>query len=423
MLALDDAPTPRELFGQELRWLRVMPPDTMSATWAPVLQGAYINASWATAAETLTYERLGSSIGAPMLVLGLARPPVLRNTLELRVREPLGDEEHKELLKDDQKRVVSNLADLPGDWVRWDQVFDPGDEDASRRAYALDEATGEIVFGDGEHGMIPPIGQDDIVAFRYQRTERAADDSELVPANAVALRTALNLASPVAGVEAVFAADQAAGGAPPEAPARILRFGGARLRHRNRAVTLADLEDIALQTSPAIAQARCFPTPRGVRLVVAMRGEDPQPTAAQRRELLRALLPVAPVGLAAPRALRIEGPTERALDITLRLQVDSLDDAGAVGALVRTKLVTWFDPVAGGARSEGWPMGRSPDASDIALALVDTPGLRGIASIELHEAQDAGRRSAWPATIRASDLIVLRDDAIHLDFASLEASA
>ena len=125
--------------------------------------------------------------GAPTLVLRLARPPVLRNTLELRVREPLGDEERAKLREGDTTRVVSNLIDLPGDWVRWTQVFDPADEDATARVYALDEATGEIVFGEGEHGMIPPIGQDNIVAFRYQRTERAADDSESLCRGDVAL--------------------------------------------------------------------------------------------------------------------------------------------------------------------------------------------------------------------------------------------
>ena len=422
-LAFDDAPTPRDLFGKPLRWLRITPPQTLTTPWRPVLQGAYINASWATAAETMKYERVGSSVGAPSLALGLARPPVLRDTLELRVREPLGDEERASLREGDEKRVVNDLVDLPGDWVRWEQVFDPADEDASARVYSLDEATGEIVFGDSEHGMIPPIGQDNIVAFRYQRTERTPDNSDRVPANAVAVGAKLNLASPVAGVEAVFAADQAAGGAPPESPARVLRFGGARMRHRNRAVTLADLEDLALQTSPAIAQARCVPKADGLRLVIAMGGGSAQPTIAQQRALLRALTPYAPVVLANDRALRIAGPTERALDLTLQLTVDSLDDAGAVAQAVRARLTAWFDPVAGGARKEGWPMGRSPNPSDIALALVDTPRLRGVSSILLREAREAGRVGAWPASLRATDLVVLRVDAVHLQFTTPDAGA
>jgi hypothetical protein len=413
-LVFDAEPTPRELFGTTLRWLRVTS-SSNAAGWAPILQGAYLNAAWASATETMRYERLGSSEGAPDLVLNLARPPVLRDTLELRVLEPLGDEERANLREDDRTRVVNDLPELPGDWVRWEQVFDPADEAPDARAYALDEATGEIVFGDGEHGMIPSIGRDSIVAFRYQRTEPAADGSDRVPANAVVARTKLNLGSPVAGVEAVFAADQAAGGAPPEDALRILRFGGARLRHRNRAVGAPDLEDLALQSSPDIAQVRCFTSRGGVRLVVAMRGTNPTPSAAQRRELERLLRGVAPVTLG---SLRIDGPTLREFGAQLQLRVQDLDDAGAVARAVRVRIAAWLDAVTGGADGQGWPLGRSPDASDIALALVDTPRLAGLLDVELHEIVDGVRERPWPASLRASDLALLRDDALHLAFST-----
>jgi hypothetical protein len=402
-----------------LRWLRVTSSNDASA-WAPVLQGAYLNAAWASATETMRYERLGSSEGAPNLVLNIARPPVLRNTLELRVLEPLGDEERATLLAEDPTRVVRNAPELPGDWVRWDQVFDPADEAPDARVFSLDEATGALVFGDGEHGMIPPIGRDSIVAFRYQRTEPAADGSDRVPANAVAARTKLNLGSPIAGVEAVFAADQAAGGAPPEDAPRILRFGGARLRHRNRAVSGADLEDLALQSSPDIAQARVFTSGSGVRLVVAMRGTDPTPNASQRRELERLLLGVSPVTLG---ALRTEGPKLRSLGARLHLRVQDLDDAGAVARDVRARIAAWFDTVTGGADAQGWPLGRSPDASDIALALVDVPRLAGLLNVVLLEVVDGVLERPWPASLRAADLVVLRDDALHLAFSTAEEAA
>jgi hypothetical protein len=421
-LAIDAEPTPRDLFGTTLRWLRITLSGDAPA-WTPSLQGAYLNAAWAVAAETMSYERLGSSEGAPNLVLNLARPPVLRDTLELRVREPLGDEERATLRKGDPTRVVRDVADLPGDWVRWDAVFDPADEAPDARVYALDEATGAIVFGDGEHGMIPPIGRDSIVAFRYQRTERAPDGSDRVPANAVVARDKLNLASPVAGVEAVFAADQAAGGAPPEDTPRILRFGVARLRHRNRVVGARDLEEVALQSSPDIAQARCFAARGRARLVIAMRGSDPLPNAAQRRALQRLLLAVSSPTLAVPGALRIAGPTLRALDIRLRLRVQDLDEAGSIARNVRARMATLFDVVAGGADGEGWPLGRSPDASDIALALVDTPLLAGVVDVALHERAGDGSERPWPTSIRASDLVVLRDDALHLDFDTGEEAA
>ena len=217
--------TPRELFGQTLAWLRLMPKATASpANWKPKVLGAYLNGVWASAAETLTRELIGSSQGEPNLSLFLARPPVLRNTLELRVKEPLGEEERKALNDERAGQVLSAVENLPGDWVLWNRVIDPADEEPTARVYALDDATGEIRFGDGRHGRIPPVGADSIMAFTYRRTDpgvseptASASDAKprvVVPGNTITARTPLNLVSPIEGVEAVFAADQGAGGAP-----------------------------------------------------------------------------------------------------------------------------------------------------------------------------------------------------------------
>ena len=174
-LAFAIEPTPRELFGQTLSWLRLSPASGgSSANWKPKILGAYLNGVWASAAESLTHELVGSSQGEPNLTLFLARPPVLRNSLVLRVKEPLGEEELAELQGSGADRVLTAVENLPGDWVLWQRVIDPADEDPLARVYALDEATGEIRFGDGRHGRIPPIGRDSIMAFSYRRTEPGA---------------------------------------------------------------------------------------------------------------------------------------------------------------------------------------------------------------------------------------------------------
>ena len=415
-------PTPRELFGRTLTWLRLTPAAGGAGTtsWMPTLRGAYLNAVWASATETLTRELLGSSDGAPNLTFTLARPPVLRDTLELRVKEPLGDEERVALRQGDERRVLSSVEELRGDWVLWTRVIDPGDESAAARVYGLDETTGEIRFGDGVHGAIPPIGRDSIVAFSYQRTEPGAPGSDFVPANAVTARTAFNLVSPVESVEAVIAADQAAGGAPPELDDRVLRFGFARLRHRNRAVSARDLEDLARGSSPDIAQARCLIRGDCVRLVVVMRGTNPRPNSAQIRELRRLLLDAAPPSLGALNALRIERPEVRRVRIDLTLRIATLDDAGAVAQEVKKRLTSLFDTAIGGVEHEGWPLGDNPTEGDIALALIDTPRLDSIASVGLREDQRDGREGPSPETIRPNELVMLADDPVRLQFATAE---
>jgi hypothetical protein len=414
-------PTQRDLFGKTRTWLRLTPAARVAGTaWLPTLRGVYLNAAWASATETLTRELLGSSDGAPNLTFTLARPPVLRDTLELRVKEPLGDEDRSALRQGDERLVLSSVEELPGDWVLWTRVIDPGDESPAARVYALDETTGEIQFGDGLHGAIPPIGRDSIVAFAYQRTEPPAPGSDAVPGNAVGPRAEFNLVSPVESVEAVIAADQAAGGAPPESDDCVLRFGFARLRHRSRAVSARDLEDLALGSSPDIVQARCLIRGDRVRLVVVMRGRSPQPNSAQIRELRRLLLDAAPPSLAALNALTIEGPAVRRLRVELELRVATLDDAGAVAQEVKKRLAGLFDPATGGVDKDGWALGESPTEGDVALALLDTPRLDSIGGVSLREHQRDGREGVWPETIKSNELVMLADDPVRLHFATAE---
>jgi hypothetical protein len=425
-LAFGESPTLVQLFGQTLNWLKITPTTkdaAAAAAWSPNLSGVYMNAAWASATETLTRELVGSSNGAPKLTFTLQRPPLLADSLELRVNEPLGDEEQKALLAVDPNSVITDDPNLPGQWVLWNRVVDPGDAGPTDRYYGLDETTGTITFGNGQAGAIPPIGIDSIVAFQYQRTEPPAPGAIDVPANSITARTQVNLVTPVSGVEAVFSADDAAGGAPPEPDARVLKFAGTALRNRGRAVTAVDLEDLALASSPDIAQARAIVSATGARLIVVMRGSYPTPTRAQRRELTRLLLTVTPVAFAAAQALTIEGPAIRRLRVSLSLSVDTLDHAGGVAADAKARIEKYLDTLTGGRTNDGWPLGASPTIDDIALALLDENNLTSITDIGLAEVLADGTEGAWPATLKVNELVRLDADALRLQFASVEQFA
>jgi predicted phage baseplate assembly protein len=415
------SPTLSELFGATQTWLRLNP-KSANGGWTPSVRGAYLNAVYASAKETLTREPVGSADGSPNLTLRLARPPVLRNTLELRVREPLGEEEREELINRDTNLVVSDPEGLPGDWVLWEEVLDPDDAGPSDRVYSLDDETGEIRFGDGIHGRIPPIGRDAIVAFGYSRTEGSRPGSETVPANSIKPRTPLNLVSPVESVESVIAADQAAGGAPPETDERVLRFGFARLRHRDRAVTAKDIEDLAMQSSPDIAQAKVVVMQGYVRLVVVMKGKDPTPNAAQKRELSRTLLDVSSISLSATSAFRINGPGIRKLRVELLLDIPRLDYAGQVSKWVKGNLTRFFDTSIGGVDGTGWLLGAVPTADDIAFILGGAPNVDSVAEIRLYENVGNGVEKPVPESVKPTDIVVLDDDPVRIQFQTAEVT-
>jgi hypothetical protein len=413
-------PKKADLFGQPLAWLRIAP-SVDSADWLPSIGGIYPNGVWAQSAETMTRELLGSSGGQPRLAVTLARPPLLEGSLELRVREPLGEEERKSLTDQNPDLVKNGIADLPGDWVLWKEVADPTDCGPRDRVYALDEATGTVRFGDGLHGMIPPVGVDSIVAFTYRRMEAAVGRE--VAANKVKARDELNLVTPVESVESVVAADRSAGGVAPESSQRVLQFAPAMLRHRGRAVSAKDFEDLVRQKSADVVQARCFVRNGRLRLVVVMRGSDPAPSNAQRRELRRMLLECGPASLAARGALAIAGPRVRKLRVQLVLGVATLDDAGDVAKEAKDRLVNRFSTEFGGDTGEGWPLGREPEEGDVAEALLDVPKLESILSIALLELDQAGAERPWPGAVKSSELVMLAAEDVRIGFDILEAVA
>lgn len=420
LLSFAVAPTLSTLFGKTLIWLRLKPKEGTDEEWGPSIKGAYLNAAYASSKETLTRELLGSSNGSPGLALNLARPPVLRDTLELRVLEPLGEEERRELADLGDGSLLSDVEGLPGDWVLWRKVTNTDDVEPRSRVYMLDETTGEVRFGDGKHGRIPPIGRNNIVAFGYSRTEPGRPGSVIFPANSVKARTPLNLVSPVERVESVIAAGQAVGGSPPETDEAVLRFGFSRLRHRGRAVTARDLEDLAVESSPEIVQARAVKDLSGIRLVVMMRGRAPQPSAGQARELHRLLLEASPVALSASQALRIEGPRIRRLRIELLLEVERLEHAAQISNWVNEEITRFFDTGFGGMDGSGWPLGLRVSEEDIAYILNDAPLLSGIRDIKCFESLAGGTEKEGAITPQSTEIVMLDDDPVRIRFETAE---
>jgi hypothetical protein len=407
---LSTPPLKASLFGPNARyWIRLRPKRGFSGKWNPQIFGAYLNAVFATASQTHVNERLGSSDGSPNQKVQLVFPPVLDGSLELRVREPLSDDEANALnaKEQDAAEPASSTLASPGEaqgyWVKWAPVIDIGVAGPTDRSYTLDDETGEIVFGDGKLGRIPSIGANSIVAVSYKTMGGDA-------ANRVVAWSKANLASQVPGVDTVLIPQAAAGGAGPQSPDEVLRFAPSNQFSRHRALTLSDFESLAMQSSRDIAQARAFTTSKGMKVVVVFRGEDPQPNQSQIRELQRSLLGYATPDLAGDQALVIAGSRSVDLKLSLSLAIDSIEASGSVSGDVTTKIRELLDPATGGFDSYGWPLGEWPDNADIAAQLSEVDSLEEILEIKLEFFNQGAS-----VTQTAVDLPRLAPEGIHFD--------
>jgi predicted phage baseplate assembly protein len=408
---LAESPQLTSLFGVEHYWLRLRPNlASAAAGWQPQIRGAYLNAAWAKAAETQRLQILGSSDGSPNQTATLARPPVLANSLELRIFERLDDEEVAALLRQDPNAVKDPLGPWPGPWVLWHETTNLTDNPADARVYRLDDVSGVVTFGDGVNGKIPPTGTNVIVAVQYERVGDAT-------ANDITAWSQLNLVTPLQGAQGIFAPDGAAGGANSQDPADTLRFAPFNLSARGRALTVTDYEQLALQFAPEIAQARALPTRGGICLVVVTGGRDPIPSNAVQRELRLDLLDRSSPMMSVPGALVIAPPRPVAARLELALTVDAVKFSGAVSRDALSRINELIDPGSGGHDGTGWQLGDVPTDTDIAAALADVDHLQGIDRVSLYQINDDGSETPFPAALRADQLFRLAPDGVSIEFA------
>lgn len=381
-LFLSTAPGRLPLFGCDGWWIRLRSVEP-TREWAPIVRGLYLNAVTAEQAKSLRQEILGSSLGEPDQSHTLAEAPVLPETLELRVRESLSDEERAALTAADADAVVS-YADVEGEWIRWRATDSFVDQGGAARVFRLDPSTGEVRFGNGRDGKIPPAGRDAIRAVGYQSGGGSRGN---VPAFAVnQLKTALE------SVELAVNPIDAGGGADAPPKERLAETAPARLRHATRALTPPDIEALATGSSPDVVRARCLRGRGcGIDLVVAIRktGERcPIPSRARREGIARNIA-AAGWGALALEAIRVRAPNYVHIRVEAVVIARSADGVAQVENDVRTAIVGFLHPVEGGPRGLGWAFGRRPWPSDVQRVAAAVAGVDRVVGVVI-AARDAG---------------------------------
>ncbi|WP_222271562.1 hypothetical protein [Modestobacter marinus] len=398
-LTLEVDPVTVRLFGTERVWLRCRPAPAEAATWAPKVRGLFLNAVEISQARTVQNEVLGSSLGEPALTVVLAEAPVLPDTVRIRVRERLSDEE-RAALEAAQKTagepgreppdpvVVTGIEQVPGAWVLWRRVDSLIGQSADARVYVLDPGSGRVTFGDGRHGKIPPAGRDCIRAFAYQQGGGEAGN--------VAAWSEAKVTSAVEGVDTVVLPVDAAGGfgaagAASEVAAAVraslLATAPDLLRHAGQGLSPADIEALAVASATDVVRARCA-RPTGPRtpitVTLSVRDGDrrrPVPTLA-RRDAVAAFLRDVGWGALGEHGIDVTAPTY----VGVAVRVDLVAARGFIADVedaAKAILTTLFHPVDGGPDGTGWPFGRTPTDSDVLRALHGIAGLDRVSAIAL----------------------------------------
>lgn len=238
-------------FGQTCYWLR--------ARWSqgdfalpPRLRRLLTNTTWSRQAITRDYEIIGSSNGNLDQRFRTSQVPVLTGQhLEVQEPDPPSTAEQLVIEREEGGDAIAIQTDdtdqITEVWVRWHEVPDFYGSGPRDRHYLLDHLTGEVIFGNNQQGRVPPQGRNNIRMARYQTG--GGRPGNLPPASITELKTTLPY------VDSVTHWEIARGGADLESFDRLRNRGPKALRHRDRAVTAQDFEDLAITASTQVGRA------------------------------------------------------------------------------------------------------------------------------------------------------------------------
>jgi len=398
---------PRRSFGQTLSWLRLR--------WRrgafplpPRLRRILLNTTWAAQVATVGNEILGSSNGNPSQMFTTAQTPVQPGQQVLvRERERPTPAEEQALVAQEGADAVTVTLDAAGQpdeiWVRWHAVPDFYQSSTRDRHYTVDALTGDIRFGDGSYGMIPPQGQNNIrVTYRTGGGEQGNRDTG----------TIVELKSGVPYLDDVTNHEPAQGGAPREPIERLQARGPRVLRHRDRAVTAQDLEDLAAAASAEVARATAIvPSFSPYNLWLDPRAPAPRPMHAEADAGRMGVIVVPNAAAARPTPslgllrrvqahlqerccptvdLWVAGPEWIAVTVEATVMPTSFEEADVVRERVRTALERFLHPLTGGPDGQGWAFGRKPHGSDLSALIEAVAGVDHVRTLSVSLQPETG---------------------------------
>lgn len=344
------------------------------------LKWVAINTVTALQAATVHDEILGSSTGSPGQTFKTFSRPVLPGQ-RLAIREKIATPGNQQ-------------TDQEG-WQLWKEVPDFYASKSADWHYMLDHNSGIVTFGNGKNGMIPPLGVRNIrmESYRYGGGQHGN-----VPSGVIT-----NFWAPLNRVDKVTNFSPAIGGSDAETYESLLERAPKVLRHRNRAVTETDYEDLARLASTDVAVARCVPlidlaaTPYNeedqkagvgkvsIIIVPKTTDEKPTPSLALIRQVKEYIILCAPSIV----SVSVVGPLYLQVDVTIKVRIQSIQGKPIVKKTLQIKLAGFLHPLTG-RDGAGWPFGRVPHASDFYRLLNTVKGIDYIEAVDIRFVNSQG---------------------------------
>jgi predicted phage baseplate assembly protein len=288
-------------------------------------------------------------------------------------------------------------------WIQWLPVDDIAAAGPDDRVYHIDRMTGEITFGDGRRGRIPPSGGADAIQVKYRIGGGAKGN--VLPSEIVSIQNS------IAFVDGVYNPTPSGAGCDVEPFVEAVERESQKLKHRNRAVTAGDFEWLCREASQNIAKVKCLPNynPRGekesssVTVVVLPKGGDNglQYFPELKKRVEKYLRERTANTMIAPGKISVIPPAMIEISVRADLNVNDMDSLAWAEKEALDKINQFLSPLTGGYNGTGWEIGQYPHISTFYTLLKSVTGVNYVEQVALTVFQltDGDRKEIDPGLL------------------------
>ena len=362
---------PLQIFGQEepLYWIRaVQTENTPHRREMPYIRGWYLNGARAVTlrhglSEYWTMENWETDATIQLLNRNIHK-------LELWVREDerLSSEEIRVLTRENRyEQVLDETGGQSYAWIRWEQTDNIQRHDPGDRVYMLDENEGILSFGGGAAGKVPAPGVVDGIHAVY--SIGGGRKSNLAPGSVTALELAEGYVSSVTNPLPMT------GGYDRETAAQAIRRAAAESKHRFRAVTESDFEELAVNKEASIRRVKCLTgvdaagseAPGEVTLVILTDDYNDRGAGFERLKsrLYQWFQDKLPAAYAGSERFHIRRAELVEIELHVEAVITDYQRMFRIQKDLQDRLTQFLDPVSGNFNGGGWEIGQLPERSQL----------------------------------------------------------
>lgn len=323
-----------------------------------VIQGGYeippridrimLNTVAAMQGITVDKESLGSSSGLPYQSFSTEQSPII---------------------------VGTQVVTIKGE--DWQEVDDFDASEPEDNHYVIDRETGEITFGDGIRGKVPPQDEEIYITYRYGGGEQGN-----IPANEIAIIYNKDGNPLDIGVGNCF---PATGGKEKETIQEAILRAKMELKIPFRAVTAEDFEFIA-EATPGLRVARAKAkvySDNDNEVIVVVVPHSPLEKATPSSGFMRTVCEHIDMHRLITTNIKMDKPEYVRVSINAAIKIKPGANSNVVSGRVEKAIDGFLSPLKGGPEGDGWPFGRSVYRSEVYEVIDKVEGVDCVSRLSL----------------------------------------